>query len=348
MMREIYSLRFFLPFFVSAVLLGGGCRHSTPSAGGGQDHPARKVMVSVVGRSPRTQHVEQAGTVAARHRADIETKVQARVERIGVAIGTRVQRGELLAELDTREIRARLTQAQALREQAAQDFARYETLLAGGAVTRQEYDGVKARQEVAEASWAEAEAMLSYAQITAPFSGTIIDRAVNVGDLAVPGRPLFTLEDGASLQFVAAVPEAYRGRVNLGESLRVSVPVAAVEYSAVVDELSPSADPGSRTFVVKLALPDPSGLRAGQYGHLLLPTGEEAVASIPLSALVRRGQLELVYVASDEHRAGLRFVRTGRRSTDQIEVLAGLRDGERVIVNPPAGLSDGDAIEEPS
>ena len=337
---------------VALAVVGGmllwGCQHSPELPAAAQNSAPKKVTVAIAGGSSRHWGQEHMGTVVARHHAEIETKVQARVERIPVALGTHVRQGELLAELDTREFRAGAQQAHAVLEQAAQDLMRFETLLSQNAATQQEYDAVKARKSVAEAGVQEAEALLSYAQITAPFSGVVTAKSVNVGDLAIPGRPLFVVEDGTSLQFVAALPEASRDRINLGDTLQIATSSPDTAVFGIVDEISPSADPLSRTFVTKIMLPDRVNLRAGQFGRLLLPDDEEASISIPLSALVRRGQLELVYVVGADQRAMIRLIRTGRQVQDELEVLSGLSAGEHVVANPPAGLSDGDRIEEQS
>ena len=286
------------------------------------------------------------GTVIARQHAGIETRVQAQVRRIPVTLGTRVRKGDLLLELDTRELHARVQQAEAVLDQVVQDFARFELLFEQGAVTKQDYETAGMRKIVAEAARSEAQAMVSYARITAPFSGTIADKTINVGDLAIPGRPLLTLDDDEARQLVVGIPELYRNHISVGDTLPVIVSAADTSIRGVIEEISSGADPASRTFLVKVQLPDRADARPGQLGRLLIPTAEEPSVSIPLSALVRRGQLELVYVAAADNRASLRLVRAGRQRQGHIEILAGLDEGERVVVSPLAGLSDGDLIEE--
>lgn len=337
---------------ITSVLLLAGILALSAGCGSGEKHPGAEttkspvtVTVMKVDRHDALTYSEVLGSVVARRRADIQTKVQARVERTPVGIGSRVREGELLVEFDTRETGARVKQARALFEQAEQDLKRFETLLAQNAATQQEYDGVKARKTVAEAGLQEAEAMLTYARISAPFSGTITRKDINEGDLAVPGRPLFTIEDESSLQLVVSVPESQRAHLNVGDTLQVGLAGGGSTVPAVVEEFSPSADPISRSLTAKLALAKDDRLHAGQVVRLLVPGSRSSELVVPGSAIVRRGQLELIYAVTDEGRAALTLVRTGRTLGDSIEVVAGLRGGETVIVNPPAGLEDRDPVE---
>ncbi len=330
------------------VVIGGllalGCGGSEKHADEAAKEPV-KVSVVEIDRLEGLSYSEIMGTVVARHRADIQTKVQARVERIAVSLGDTMREGDLLIEFDTRETRARVQQAKALFQQADQDLKRFETLLGQDAATQQEYDGVKTRQAVAAAGLQEAEAMLTYARITAPFDGTVTRKDINEGDLAVPGRPLLTLEDESSLQFVVAIPESQRGRLRIGDTLEVRTVANGEATQAVVEEISPSADPVSRSLSAKLSLPVQDRLHAGQFARLLLPGEREMGTALPASAVVHRGQLELVYAVTADNRASLKLVRTGRTLGDRIEILSGLSGGEQIIKDPPASLGDHDPVE---
>lgn len=331
--------------FAGALALSAGCGSGEKHSGADTEKSPVAVSVVQVEKRDALSYSEVLGSVVARRRADIQTKVQARVERTPVGIGSRVREGELLVEFDTRETGARVKQARALFEQAEQDLKRFETLLAQSAATQQEYDGVKARKTVAEAGLQEAEAMLTYARISAPFSGTITRKDINEGDLAVPGRPLFTIEDESSLQLVVSVPESQRTHLRVGDTLQVALAGGGSTVPAVAEEFSPSADPISRSLTAKLALPKDDRLHAGQVVRLLVPGSRSAELVVPESAIVRRGQLELIYTVTNEGRAALTLVRTSRRLGGNIEVVAGLRGGEQIIVNPPAGLEDRDPVE---
>ena len=318
---------------------GGNPRHATSTQGVPKD-----VRVAPAVRVAESSHDEFMGTVVARNRAGIESKIQARVERIPVTLGSKVEAGDVLAELDVREYQARVEQAEAVYQQTAGDLARFESLLKDQAVTQQEYDGVKARKAVAEASLTEARTYLSYARIEAPFAGNVTEKLIDVGDLAVPGRPLFTLEETGHLRFEAALPESRLGQVRVGDSAVVVIPSINTTITGQVIELSPSADPVSRTFTAKVALPGLAAIRPGQFGRLQFASRGDETIFIPNNALVRRGQLELVYVVGDNQRAMLRLIRIGRQFPDRLEILAGLRENERVVIEGQRDLSDGDSV----
>jgi RND family efflux transporter MFP subunit len=335
-----------LLFIVMAMLTAAACGRSPEPKDDQADKLPRPVRLAVVEASTGGSVEAIMGSVVARNRADIQAKVQARIERITVGMGSYVKKGEPLAELDTREFRARVQQARAMYEQTSSELGRYESMLARRMISQQDYDAAKARASVAEAGLHEAEALLSYGRIEAPFSGRVTQKLVDIGDLAVPGRPLFTLEEEAAPRFVVSISESRGGQLAVGDKVRVEIPSIDTIILGRVEELSPSAEQATRTFRTRIILDPCVRVRPGQFGRLLLSVGSEESLLIPDRALVRRGQLELVYVASSDSSARLRLVRTGRRFPTTYEILAGLSAGEKVVVSDPATLSDGDRIEE--
>lgn len=250
--------------------------------------------------------------------------------------------GELLVQLDAREAKAKLDQAIAVRQQAQNDLKRYEALRAKQVVTPAEFEAAQSKAQIAVAAAAEAETNLAYTTITAPFDGVITRKFADVGDLAVPGKALLETEDPRLLQFEAAVPEAVIDHVRL--NARFSVRVLANELEGTVSEIAPSADVTSRTFLVKLDLPDATGLRAGQFGRVAIPISQTNVLRAPAAAVVQRGQMEFVFIVAD-HRAWLRIVKTGRRFGNEIELLSGVSAGEQVVTEHAASLLDGQPLE---
>lgn len=328
---------------ISVLIVGCGSQSEKPGAE--QSAPAKRVTVAQAEQRGVLEVQKIVGSVEARSQAQIETKVQARVEKIAVNLGSRVRTGDLLVEFDTRDLSARVRQAQAVRDQTAQDLKRFETLLSQQAATQQEYDGVKARAAVAEANREEAEAALSYARIVAPFAGVVTQKTIEVGDLAVPGRPLFVLEQVGTPRFVLTIPESNSNRIRVGDSLQVEIPAADTTIMGLVMELSPSADPVTRSYEVKIDLPESPRVRPGQFGKLLLPTGGSDALFVPDGAVIRRGQLELVYTMSGDDKVSMRLVRTGRQQSGWTEILSGLRAHDRVVISASSELSDGDKVE---
>lgn len=305
---------------------------------------AESVETFVVTPATRPVTEEVVGSVRTRVRSTIEAKVSGRIAEMPVILGQKVQSGELLAKIDAREIQARLEQAEAQNEQASRDINRIRTLAQKQVSSKQELDAVEARARVAEAALREARTMLGYVNVTAPFDGVVSRRLAEVGDLAAPGKPLLEIEDRGALRFEADVPEALIGMVNAGDKMEVSIPTIRQNFSATVAEVSPTADAASRTFLVKLELPGAPELRAGQFGRAAVPVGEAKSLRIPASAIVKRGQMEIVFV-KDSGKARLRLVRTGKSFPDGVEILSGLKDGDAVILSNPTSLVDGQDVE---
>jgi RND family efflux transporter MFP subunit len=234
-------------------------------------------------------------------------------------------------------------QAKAVLDQARRDFARQEKLIATNATTRQEFDAAQARVQVGEATVTEAETMMSYARVTAPFDGVVTRKLADVGDLAMPGKSLLEVEAPTDLRFEADLPEALLGNVKLGAKMKVKVASVSEPLDAVVSEIAPVADAVSRTFQVKLDLPAADGLRTGQFGRVSVPVAEVMLLLVPQSAVIKRGQMELVFVVRDS-KAALRLVKTGKALNGNIEILSGLEEGELVVTSDPAAIADGQPV----
>lgn len=326
-------------------LIAAGCHRSgtTPSPAP-SSLPAASVKVETIGSETHTATEEVVGTVRAKLRSSLEAKVSGRIETLPVTLGQAVKTGELLVQLDAREIQARLDQAVAVRQQAERELQRFTALLKQEAVTQAEFDAVEARSRVANAGVTEAETMVSYAKVIAPFAGIITRKFAEVGDLASPGRPLVEIEDPAAFRLEADVPEALIGRVKLGARLKVTVATAGPEIEGVVAELAPVSDPASRTFRVKLDLPSTAPLRTGQFGRVAIPMDQTEALRVPATAVVQRGQLELVFVATNGI-AQMRLVKTGKRSDSVVELLSGVARGEAVVIEGAGTLLDQQPIQ---
>lgn len=322
------------------MLSGCGKQHSLPAD---QPLPAAAVRVVSVEARQRIATEEVIGTVRARLRAVIEAKVSGRLDQMLVVPGQQLKQGELLASVDAREVRARYDQAVAVRQQAEADLKRLTSLHSQNILSQSEFDTAQAKAHVAIASVAEAETMLGYTKVTAPFDGVITRKHADVGDLASPGKPLLEMEDARFLRLEADVPEAVIGRIALQDKLPVRITALERELEGVVSEISPAADPGSRTFLVKLDLPSTPGLRAGQFGRAAMPVGEAVSLRVPTSAVVQRGQMEMIFVA-DNGRAHLRLVKTGKRIGNEVELVSGANSGEKVVIEGAAGLVEGQPL----
>jgi RND family efflux transporter MFP subunit len=331
-------------FLIAGLLAGlpAGCGHSPPSVASPPLPPAAVRLQRVESRQrPATEEV--VGTVRARLRSVIEAKVSGKIEKMLVVPGQQVNAGELLAELDAREIQARADQARAVRQQAEADWKRLGALWEQKILSQAEYDSAQSKFRIADASALEADTLMGYTKVSAPFAGVITRKHTDVGDLASPGKPLLEMEDARTLRLEADVPEAVVDRIKLGDKLPVRIAALETEREGVVSEIAPAADPNSRTFLVKLDLPSTPGLRAGQFGRVSMPVGETAALRVPAAAVVQRGQMELVFVANNG-KAQLRLVKTGKQVGQEFEVVSGLSAGEAVVVEGAGQLVDGQAL----
>jgi RND family efflux transporter MFP subunit len=286
---------------------------------------------------------EVVGTVRAKLRATLEAKVSGRIQTLAVLLGQQVRAGDLVARLDAAEVKARLEQAQAALEQAERDFKRAGGLFEQQAMTRSEFEAAESRQRVARGALAEAQAMLAYAEVRAPFDGVVTRKFADVGDLAAPGKALVEIENPAALQMDANVPEAIAGAVKPGMAMQIKVDSMEKEISATVAEKAPGADPASRTILVRLDLPPGQPVMPGQFGRLLVPGRESDSLRVPATALVRRGQLEIVFVAENS-KARMHLVKAGKSAADGIEILSGLQAGDPVVTEGAEMLRDGQLV----
>lgn len=289
---------------------------------------------------------EVVGTVRPRKEAQVTAKVTGRLLEMKAIPGMKVKAGDLLAKLDVGELDAALVRAEAALEQATRDVNRFRSLRESGAVAVADLEQAESRERMAAATVSETRTMVQNASVTAPFDGTVTRKYLEPGDLASPERPIFAMEDSSLLQLEIHVAEAMAGTLSIGSKFRVEVGGAGAEFEGVVSELSPSADVGSRTFLVKLDLPPHESLRAGQFGRAFLPRGSRTALLVPSTAVISRGQMDYLFVAAD-NTAQLRIVSTGTNREGQTEILAGLDGGESVVSAPPATLRDGQRLAAP-
>jgi RND family efflux transporter MFP subunit len=164
---------------------------------------------------------------------------------------------------------------------------------------------------------------------------------VEPGDLAVPGQPLLVLDDFRAYRLEAEVGESAIGRVRMGQRVPVTLDALGRTLEGRVAEIIPAADPASRTVTVKLELPADADLRSGLFGRAHFLVGERQALTVPLSALVERGQLTGVYVVDPRSVARFRLVTAGERRAGRAEILSGLAAGERIAGDGTERLSDG-------
>jgi RND family efflux transporter MFP subunit len=250
-------------------------------------------------------------------------------------------------QLDDRALRAAYAAAAADAAAAEADLHRTESLLAKGAATPREDEQVRARAEGARSAVLAAREALAYAELRAPFAGTVASRPVHVGDVVSPGAPLLEIEGAEGLELQATLDGAEAAALRPGMTVEAVVDGITEPIRATVRSVSAAGDPGTHRFELRAVLPSTSGARSGLFARLLLPAAAPGKATrlvVPSASLFVRGGLAGVYVVA-EGRARLRWVAVGEPVGDRTEVRAGLAAGERVAADP-AGLEDGALVVE--
>jgi RND family efflux transporter MFP subunit len=228
-----------------------------------------------------------------------------------------------------------------------------QDLHARGSVTDKSLEDATARHRVAGAALAQERATLAASEvdladteISAPFTGWVVARLVEPGDIATPGTALFHIEDLSRIKVALAVPESEVVGVQVGDPLRVRVDVLERDWDGEVHKVLPAGDRSTRTYEVQLVLDNVEGLlKSGMSARASFHRGEQEALHVPLSAVVDRGQLRGVFVVGDDGRARLRWIRLGRADGARVDVLSGLSPGERYVVVPPPSLADGARVE---
>ncbi len=295
------------------------------------------------------------GTISAIHETTIAAKILARVLEVNVTAGEQVEQGAVLVRLDDEELRARLEQAEAAvasaaaaRDQAQVEFDRINQLYQSKNAAQIEFERAQTELKTASSNLQRAEqaqkeiaAVLEYATIRSPMNGVVVDKLVEVGDVASPGQPLLKMYDATRMQLTASVRESLTQRLSVGEDIRVRIDALGQTCTGHVREIVPEATSASRAFTVKVSGPCPPGLYTGMFGRLLIPLDPEEVLVIPEPAVDRIGQLCFVDVVKQTATPPVlsrRSVQLGRTFEDgDVEVLAGLVAGERVALPPGGG-----------
>jgi RND family efflux transporter MFP subunit len=304
----------------------------------GQTVPAREVELPV--------EVELTGTIRPAREATVAARIQGTVRSLAVDEGDRVEEGRLLVSLEAEELQSRagaagrqVAAARARLEQATRDVERARALAAKRAATRVEVERAETALELATASLAAARqaaggerTVAAYTSIRAPFSGRVVERLVEPGDLAHPGRPLLRLETDGGFRLEVPVDESLAAGLTLGEPVAVKLEAAGRTLDGLIGEIDPAADSGSRTVLVKLDLPGEPGLRSGSFGRAVFSTGSRTAVVAPAAAIRRIGGLSTLRVVVDE-RVVTRHVRVGASlDGEMVEILSGLKAGDRIAL----------------
>lgn len=298
------------------------------------------------------------GSVVSDQRVEVASRLSGYIREILVQEGDRVRRGQVLARLDAADVEGGIRQAQAgtgaaeaAFRDAQTDLERFQRLFERSSVSDNELRKIRLKHDAARevlnqarAGLDTARAQRDYAEIKSPVDGVVVARAKRAGDLAVPGATILTLESGRALLFETFVAEGQVAAITVGKPVEVRIDGLTTPLKGTVSRVVPSGDPVTRSYQVKIALPETVGLMPGMFGRAGFAIGESKTPVVPRQALVERGGLRGVFVVDGEGRAHFRWLRIGREWPDRVEVTAGLQVGERLVAATEPTLRDGDQI----
>ncbi len=320
------------------------------------------VTVSQVSESESGNFAKASGRLVSKNSINVSTRMMGYITSMNVQVGQSVSAGQQLVTIQSSDIQAKggqvdaqIDMAKANLENAKKDYERFQNLFASGSATQKELDDMTTRYQAAQAGVRAAEQMRSevnaqkaYTNISAPISGTITAKHAQQGDLANPGMPLLTIESSGTLQVQAIVQEQYITQISNGMKVDVTVKSIDKTISGTVAEISKSAVNTGGQYMVKINVPGSKELLPGMFTSVLFPFETTGVGAadgenifIPESALVKRGQLSGVYVISSQGTAVLRWLKLGKQSGDQVEVLSGLNADEAYITSAEGRLFNG-------
>ena len=363
------------PLILCAIFGLSACSQpETDNAKASAPDAAMRVNVVAVGKQAATPTLHLTGTVAAKEDVAVGTALSGlKILEVNADVGQRVEKGQVLARLDSVNVQAALRQSemalakarsnlnarQAEWREAQATFNRYRPLANEGAVTPQELDQQRLRLESAQANVQAARAEIAQlqsqltdsrhqrakAEITAPVSGIISQRAAEAGALTGSDALFHIIQDG-EMELAANATADELAVLKTGMPAKVRVRGQHEPLSGSIRLISPQMDSGTRLGTVRIALEKQPALQNGAYGEaeVQLPT-QESSAALPVQAVsfADDGQAFVMLVGAD-NRVKRQAVNIGRQNAEWVEILSGAQAGARVVKNAAAFVSDGDLI----
>jgi membrane fusion protein, multidrug efflux system len=315
--------------------------------------------IAVQGAGSTAAETSLDAVVEAVRQTTLSAQVPGAIVALNVKAGDQVKAGQELIRIDARAAeqnvagsQAQVEAAQAALKVASRELERQQALfqkqyISQGALDRAQaqWEAAQAQLKALQAQTGAARAQSGFFVLKAPYAGVVSELPVTLGDMAMPGRPLLTLHDPSALRVIAAVPQALLPALGANlKAVRYELPgLAGLDgrQPPAQVHLLPSIDPVTHTAQLRLSLPTGlQGITPGLFARVWLPAASSAEGDkrfyLPASAIVRRAELNAVYVVDAQGKPRLRQVRLGRSAGDQVEVLSGLRAGEQVATDPQA------------
>jgi len=273
--------------------------------------------------------------VEAIQQATVGAQVPGRVLEVKADAGQTVKKGDVLMRIDAREAAEAARAAEAQYANARVHYERTKSLVAQKFMSAAALDKAKADFDAAAANRAAAGASQSHATILAPITGIVARRHAELGDMAMPGTPLFTIYQPGGLRVTASIPQYRLKDMRAVKTARVEFPESGQWVDATAVQVLPTADAATHVSQVRVTLPTVPEATPGMFARVHFVTGQAEKLTVPASAVLRRGEVAAVYVQAADGRLSLRQLRLGDAvGRGEIEVLAGLATGDQVVTEP--------------
>jgi RND family efflux transporter MFP subunit len=329
------------------------CVRTAASATSDADTTAVPVIARPVALSAHAWSTTASGIVQANTTVDVAFQVPGKVVAVGPDEGQPVRAGQDVASLDPTEYRLAVEQTSALAERAAGDRDRNRPLLAAGSIALADMDHLESAARQSAAANDLAKKRLTDTRLTAPISGIIARRAIEIGATVAPGQPVFTIIALDPVRVRVGVPEADVGHITEGAAATVRIPALDTTVAGRVSLIGVAADPTTRSYTVEITVPNPARrLRAGMVAEATITTRESRSAvMVPSAAVLHDGGVDgstIVYVLDRDaapSRVHARRVTTGAARADSLEITSGIAAGDQVVVAGQQRLREGARVQ---
>lgn len=321
-----------------------------------------KVMVVEAVPGYQTVNREYSGTITAETTSRIGTKIMGRIEALPWQEGDYIEKGEVLFRVENGELKARkagtkskLSEASAHKNNTRINYERISNLHKKGSATQKEMDDMvtaykasQAQVEALESAVIEIDRLLAQSIIRAPYSGYLTRKFMQRGDMISPGQPVVALESFKQLKVHARVPESEISNLRKSDTVSVVIKAVGATVKGKITQINPSSRFSSIQYqaTVLLQIPDSlkKAVKSGMYAKVLVHKKGQQTLTIPVSTLVKKGQLSGIYTINSQGRIALRWIRTGRSANGRVEVLSGLTAGEQYISHDSGHLKEGQPV----
>ncbi len=304
---------------------------------------ASSIKIAAAQKQIITLFSEIPAFVISKNSVTISSKLMGYVRGLKVDVGDRVKKGEILLKIDSRSIREKIKQAKANFENAKFNYTRIKKLYKAGAVSEKTFIAAKSNFEQAKAALKDVRTLLSYSIVRSPINGYISKRFVQNGDIAAPSQPLLVVEGSNFYQVQANVPDSLFG--NFLKMKKIPVEIEKKEIYGTSQYIQKSEDPVSHTHLVKIVIPKLIFVHPGEFAKVLIARKPIEAITIPENSIVERGGIEGVFVLDKSNVVHFRMLRLGEKIGNRYIVLSGLKQGERIVVNPPYYLENNSRLK---